>query len=354
MPEGAAQVLIPPGVSAVDVARGKFAMKAGKSHACAPASGAVAVQKRGGNLRISVDRDALLQQSPGWLRQWTAEIEAAGCIPPGMGMDFAMRIVESMPLAPSAAYRLLHSDSVARGYVELGPENRLQTQAPIMKSGNSPGANVIDIASVTGHGRTLDVDVRESDEAIGVESSWYALRPKGDRPGATIVAVSTERRIDGQIVPAIDPPPDYFRFTPEIGFYRLIYKANIDGKGALTEIMVGAPDRLELERRTRRVLDDFDACKVSDPLLCAVIPRHVALNPAMAVTVNGREVRVGIGGMVRSAVVQAGGPGRIEDVLPTLSVRKPYGGKLVDVEFDRGNGSILNMMLLGGESISWK
>ena len=100
---------------------------------------------------------------------------------------------------------------------------------------------------------------------------------------------------------------------------------------------MGAPDRLELERRTVRVLDNFDTCKVSDPNLCAVIPRHVALNPVLAVTVNGSEVRVGIRGTVRSAILQAGGPRRAEEVLPTLTVRKPYGNKSVDVEFDRAN-----------------
>ncbi len=63
---------------------------------------------------------------------------------------------------------------------------------------------------------------------------------------------------------------------------------------------------------------------------------------------------MGIGGRVRSAIAQGGGPRRVEEVLPSLTVRKPYGGKLVDVVFDRSSGAILDMMLLGGESISWK
>jgi hypothetical protein len=35
-------------------------------------------------------------------------------------------------------------------------------------------------------------------------------------------------------------------------------------------------------------------------------------------------------------------------------VLKPYGGKLAEVEFDRASSAILDMTLLGGESISWK
>jgi hypothetical protein len=352
-PNGTARILVPPGVATPETTRATLALPATKARTCTPAAGPIAVEKRGAKLRLTVDRDALAQQSPGWLRQWTAELESQGCIPHGAAADLADRVLESVPLDPSTAYGLLHADSVQRGFVELGPENRLQTQAPILKSGKSGDANVIDIASVTGHGNTLDVDIRESEDVIGVETAWYTLRPK---PGAgtTIVPISAERRVEDQITPIAAPTGDYFRFAPVIGFYRLIYKADIDAKGSVTEIVVGAPDRLELERRTSRVLGDFDTCKVSDPNLCAVIPRHVALNPVLAVTVNGQEVRVGIRGTVRSAIAQGHGPRRAEEVLPTLTVRKPYGNKLVEVEFDRATPAILDMILLGGESISWK
>ena len=44
----------------------------------------------------------------------------------------------------------------------------------------------------------------------------------------------------------------------------------------------------------------------------------------------------------------------MEDLTSTLSVRKPYEGKLVDVQFDRASSAILDMMLLGGEVIEWE
>jgi hypothetical protein len=101
------------------------------------------------------------------------------------------------------------------------------------------------------------------------------------------------------------------------------------------------------------VLDDFNTCKVSDPEMCAVIPRRVALNAVLAITVNGKETRIGIRGTVRSAILQGGGLRRAQDVVSTLSVRKPYEGKLVDVRFDRASSAILDMTLLGGEVIDW-
>jgi hypothetical protein len=102
------------------------------------------------------------------------------------------------------------------------------------------------------------------------------------------------------------------------------------------------------------ILADPNACKVSDPALCSVIPRHVAVNPFLAVTVNGKEIRLDNGKTVRAAITAGGGSRRGDEVLPSLSVLKPYGGKLVLVEFDRNKSTILDLSLMGGESITWK
>lgn len=355
VPQQNDMIVVPPGVARADAAQGALSTKTPKGRPCASTGDALTLKRRGGTLRISVARDALIKEPAGWLRQWSAEMEAQGCVPAGAGLELAARILDSVPLDPWAAFRLMHGDSVQKGYVELGTENRLQTQAPILKSGKPPETNQIDIDNVTGHGYSLNVDIRESDEAIGVETAWYALRPKTDGPGSTIVVLSVERTVEGNSLPATSPQTDYFHFAPDIGFYRLIYKADLEERGATKAIVVGAPDRIELERRTRLVLDDLNACKVSDPEMCMVIPRHVGLNPALAVTVNGQEVRVeGIRSTVRTAIWQAHGPQRMEDVLPSLEVKRPYGGKLVEVEFDRSGSAILNMTLLGGEAIAWK
>ena len=84
------------------------------------------------------------------------------------------------------------------------------------------------------------------------------------------------------------------------------------------------------------------------------IPRHVAVNPYLAVTVNGQEVRLEVRSSVRSAIRSGGGPQRAEEVLAKLQVLKPYGGKMIAVDFDHANPAILDLTLLGGESIFWK
>lgn len=88
--------------------------------------------------------------------------------------------------------------------------------------------------------------------------------------------------------------------------------------------------------------------------MCVVIPRRVAVNPFMMVMVNGVEVRLNVYGRVRDAVRAGGGPRNPEEVLPQLVLSKPFAGALKPVIFDRTRPDILELTLLGGESISWK
>lgn len=55
-----------------------------------------------------------------------------------------------------------------------------------------------------------------------------------------------------------------------------------------------------------------------------------------------------IGGLIRQA--QA----RQSNLLAKLTVDKLYNGKPVKVEFDRASSGVLNLIVSGGEVISWK
>src|SRR5580700_9195841 len=83
VPTGNERVLVPPGVVSADTARGNVTVKLSKRLPCAPTPGAITVERRGSQLRLTVTRESLLRQSPGWLRQWTAEAESQGCVPAG-------------------------------------------------------------------------------------------------------------------------------------------------------------------------------------------------------------------------------------------------------------------------------
>src|SRR5260370_36194893 len=70
------EVLIPPGVSGPDVAQRIFwaDVAAGRNH-CPGAAEAIGLQIRRKRVRVTVRKDVLLQQAPGWLSNWTFELE---------------------------------------------------------------------------------------------------------------------------------------------------------------------------------------------------------------------------------------------------------------------------------------
>jgi hypothetical protein len=233
--------------------------------------------------------------------------------------------------------------------VEIGAESRLQVVTPILREGAAPDAPVVETTSVSGSGNTLNVEVKASDALLGFETAWLEVAPKSGGPGFALRPVSVERTIDGRRDAASATLATYLRFPPESNFYRLFFKADVEGN-AVTQMVITAPTRSDLDRRTKEIDADPSRCADRDGL-CVAVPRRAAINVWTAIWVNGREVRVR-GGTVRGAI-EAAGEKDIARVLPTLVVERPYGGGLARVEFDRAGTEILGLMILGGERIAW-
>jgi len=349
-PQG--HVLVPPGVVQPDLSQATLTVGVVQWRpACAPDSNAITVLPRKKNkVRLTITRDILLKQPVGWLSQWTTETEAQGCLAPHTGPLLAMRILESLPLDPSAAYRLLHADNIHKGYIDLGPQNELQVVSPVLKEGTD--AAVLETTSVTGSGARLDVGVKASPNLIGYETAWYAFRLKPDGSGSTITPLGAERTIAGKKEPEAGPATNWFRFPPQAGYYRMFYKTDPADNG-ITEIVIGAPTPAGLDRLTEAMSADNATCEKSASTMCVVVPRQVAVNPFLHATVNGSDIRLNLGSTVRLAILAGGGFPTPADV-PNLVVLKPYAGKLTPVEFSHASAAIFDVVLLGGESISWK
>ncbi len=353
VPQDRARVLVPPGVAGVET--GSVALTATGTAwrpACDPPGDAVTVRARGKTLRVTVSRDALLRQPPGWLSQWAAVTEMQGCMPPGRSWELVGRIVESLPLDPSAAHRLLHSGTIQKGYIDLTPGYRLQVVTPVMKAGAAEDAPIVATTSVAGTDRQIDVTIRASENLTGVETAWYAVEPRRPGPGATIVPVAVERVVAGRSEKADSPLANYLQFAPGAAYYRLFYKTDPADNG-VTHVVLAAPTMAELDARTGALAADGSMCRTSDPSVCAVFPRRVGVNPLIAVSVNGSEVRLPVGSTVRGAIQAARGRAP-DDAVPAMKVFKPFGGKLAPVEFDAATRQILDLVLLGGESLSWE
>jgi hypothetical protein len=338
-------VLIPPGVSKPDVGQRTFiaAIAAGRG-SCGPAKGAIVIQPRKGRVRVTVTRDPLLKQPPGWLSAWTAQAEFRGCIAAGEGLKLAARIVESLPLEPRAAWRLLHADDRQTGYVDLGPETRLQVTSPILREGTSLDAPILDDSNLTVEGNRMTLTLKSTPNLLGYETAWYTIRPKAGQIGFAIAPLSAEKHIQGKVEPVASPATNYLKFGPQAAYYRLFYKAD---QGEVVEVVLAAPTRAELDRQTQAFNSGPALCAHVPTQACVVLPRRVALNPFLAITVNGSETTVPVGSTVRAAI-------HLERVPPELKVYKLYAGKPVPVEFDPASSEILGLVLNGGEKISWK
>ena len=155
----------------------------------------------------------------------------------------AARIVESIALPSGADLRLLRVDGPPN-FVEIGAGIRLQAVSPILRTGVSSDAPQFDIDKVSGGGNTLTVDLKSSPDLIGFETAWYDLRPKTAGAGFTIVASSAETNIKGKVESQPAPARNYFQFAPEIGFYRLFYKAD------QTEVLAAATHAHSAARRS--------------------------------------------------------------------------------------------------------
>jgi hypothetical protein len=344
--EDAGDVLIPPGLASPRVSRRTFAtaITAGGSP-CRLAGGGVAIQTRKDRVRATVNREELSAQPPGWLAGWAAEIEANGCVAPGAGSNLAERIAESLPLPPNAAFRLLHSNL---GDIDL--KTRLQVISPILKEGAAPDAATVEPVEISGKGASLTLTVKSSPNLIGYETAWYGVQPNPTGPGFTIAPLFAERRIEGKVERRPQPSTNYFSFPPSAAFYRLVYKAE---QTEFTAFVVAAHTRSELEQRAKTLETGAGSCEKLGGELCIAIPMLVAVNQFVAVSVNGREIMVRWGAPVGEAIREAG-ERQPRAILPRLEVSKLYGSHLTPIEFDHSNPAILDMILTGGEAVSWK
>jgi hypothetical protein len=329
------RTLMPPGVSA-DLTQRTFTAPIRGQSRCAE-SEVITVQPRRSLLMVTVHRDALLKQPRGWLTTWTELAESQGCIAPGQGAVLAARIIESIALPSGADLRLLRLDGTPN-YVEIGAGNRLQVISPILREGASADAAQFEAGKVSADDGGLTVDLKSSPDVIGVETAWYDLRPKTGGSGFTIVASSAETSIRGKVESQPAPARNYFQFAPEMGFYRLFYKAD------QSEVLAAA--------RTRGTLPaDPETCDQPGGPVCLAIPRRVGVNPYLLVDVNGSPVGVGIGSNLRALLRTMR---QSEDkVLPTLAITRFWEGKPVTLEFDRSQADVFNLVLTGNEQIRW-
>jgi hypothetical protein len=318
---------------------------------CPPADSALALQPRGKHLHVQVAGDALAKQPTGWLGQWAAQLEEHDCVAPGQGMKLAVHIAESIPLDPQDAFRLLYSDDKETGEVDVNPLIRLQVVGPLWRM-EGVGLMAEGPYSVKGSGYSLQVTGKSTENLMGYETVYYAVQASAGAIGSTIVPLYSDRSIQGKVERLPTPTVNYFPISSSARFYRLFYKS---GQNDFTAILIGAATPAELNSRTKAMKTSSltAPCTGLSAELCVVIPKAVAVNPLIAVTVNQAEALMLRGATVFQAIRRSGQL-QPNEVLSTLTVLKPWKSKLIPVDFNRSDPAILRLVLAGGEVISWR
>jgi len=342
-------ILIPPGVKNAAVLERTAIIPI---HAkCSASEDGLRMERRGKNIRVTVQTKPLLAHPGGWLSTWSTSLEKKGCIEIGEGIVLASRIAELLPADPRAATTLLHPNAAFAGYVDLGPENRLKVVGPILREGAKPSASAIGDPKTTVSGGKLNLELRASADLIGYETAWFAIQPVAGKPGAQIAFLYADDNIDGKQSRAGKPRLDYFQFAPDAAFYRLFYLTRVS-RADHDIAVLSAPTKADLEIRTASFAADPAICTTSAQGWCVLIPRESAVVPHLVVTAGGAEIAVIAGGTVRDAL-KAAGVAQPASVVATLRVQRHFAGKLSPVVFERNREEILELPLAGGEDLRW-
>jgi hypothetical protein len=340
-----ALTLVPPGVASASLSARAWKPGIPAGPNSCDAAGGLAVTRSGRAVRLEVTRQALEKAPPAWLIGWASDLERRGCVAPGTATTLAERVAEGLPLNPATAWRLVNQNDIRGGYVDLKPGVRLQVDSPIFRDGAPPGALAIDSAVVTGAGRSLTIEAKASPALLGFERAWYQVAPRQGQSGSAIQPISAERHIDGAAEARPSPAVNPFRFDRDAAWYRLLYRAD------RTIVVLGAASYSELEPLTREVDANPSACQALANRSCVLIPRNVGVNPNIVVRVRDQERTLPVGATVAGAIRAAGGDP--QGALASLTLLRPYAGRLTPVQFDRSAHDVLSLRLSGGEAIAW-
>ena len=198
----------------------------------------------------------------------------------------------------------------------------IQVVSPILRQGAPASAVILEPAETDGNGNSLTLDVKSGADLIGYEMASYTVRAKPSGIGVSVVPLYADRHIGTETERRPEPTTNYFQFSGDASFYRVLYKAELT---QFTALVIAARTRTELERRTKLLERGTASCEELKNELCVAIPQHTAINALVPVTVNGSPTLVNWRSTLGS-IVRAAGEQTADVTLPRLSVLKPYNG----------------------------
>ena len=335
-----AQIMIPPGVAKPELSKRTFDSHLAPGRSTCTSD--IPVQTRRRQIRVTVTQEMLRNRPAGWLSKWAAGLESQGCVAPGAGSNLAEQIAEALPLEPNQKVHLLYSNQL-----DIIPQMRIEVTSPILRDRLGP---VLESVQTSGRGTTISATIKSSDNLLGYEMAAYSVQAKTNGVGLSIVPLYVDRHIGSEVERRPQPDTDYFHFARDAALFRVFYEAQ---QTEYTALVIAADTRAELDRLTETLESGPAACEKLNSEMCVAVPREVAINGLVRVTVNGNETWVNWGTNV-GGVIRAAGERNAAALLPKLRVFKPYRAKLAEVKFDPASPAIFNLIVTGGEVVAWK
>lgn len=308
------------------------------------------MRRRSKSLRLAVTQGALHMRPNGWLLGWAGRLESAGCLPPGQGLAAARLVAQALPGGKSREYALLNSPTRSTGRSDLLPWTKLRVTTPIFREGAPANAQVVtdDPGIVEEVQGGLAITLNASEDFVGYEMAWYALRPRPDG-GVQMEFEFSETHIGDEMTRA-ETSRQQMEFAHDARYFRILVLTRISDSDHDTAFLAGAT-LAELEERTLAVEADPSRCgRMAE---CVEIDTRVALLPFVAVQANGKEILAQPGSTVGQALREAGETD-LEAITASLRVSRDYAGRSTPVESEAGRSELLGLSLLGGEIISWR
>ncbi len=295
-------------------------------------------------------QNSLRMRPNGWLLGWAGDLEGSGCLPPGQGLAAARLVAQALPSGKGREYALLNSPTRTTGRSDLLPWIKLRVTTPIFREGAPADAKFItdDHGVVEEAPGELSITLKASDDFVGYEFAWYALRPRLDG-GARLELEFSETHI-GEETTRTQTSRQHLEFGGDARYFRILVLTRISDSDHDTALLAGST-LAELEERTKAVEGDPARCERMAG--CVSIDTRVALLPFVSVQANGKEVLAQPGATVGDALREAGETD-LDAITASLRVSRDYAGRLTPIEAEVGRSELLELTLLGGESISWQ
>ncbi len=233
-------------------------------------------------------------------------LESNGCLRPGEASALLTRLTQEVALPSATAYELAHASHPVQGYVDIEHPFRLK------------------LVSV----------LRADGRVTGFETARYAVRL------GTLTPAGPEGKVARLSVPA---------GTKYLRLFFLTRRSSADHDA----ILVAAPNLTILTEATAAIQSEGEQYCRDRRQICVSAPREVGLSAELPIGANGTIIGVPVRGRVSDALKEAG----VRDPAPlvkTLRVTRPYKGKPIPIQFDASRRDILNLVLIGGEELSWQ